>query len=106
MTVRGLIDLLGAERALMLSRRFGGQRIYIPSAPPRPGTAAHAMGVDVWQALRADFRGERIRIPGYGALKRYVRRQRAVAMLNAGESVSAVARVTGLSDRTIRRIKC
>lgn len=100
MTLLELIDLAGVDRALEITARLGGRNILVSGADD-----PHGVGADVWRALQESFAGEKIEIPRHLAVQHFARRQRAAGMLRAGESISRTARQTGLSRRTIRRIR-
>jgi len=101
MTTHTFVDLLGIDRALAVSRRLGGRRIYISNA----SIPSHGLDADFWAALQTMFRGERVEIPTHTAIQRVAQRQIAAEMILCGENVRNIVKATGLSRRTIMRLR-
>lgn len=106
MTLQQMIDAAGIDKMLEISLALGGRRVYISRSPaPEKGSAAHALGADLWAALQKDFAGDTVEIPSRSAVLHAQKLIRAGEMLEAGMSINMTARKTGLSKRTVRRIR-
>ncbi len=103
-----LVNLLGWEALESLARRLGGRRVYIPveAAPP---AIVETLGEFRAAQIHRRWAGGRIEVPALSAVaashRRSESRKRALALLAAGSSIRSVAAATGLSARTVRRLK-
>ncbi len=98
-----LVNLLGWEAVESLARRLGGQRIYIPDRGEQPSIAL-ALGHRS-AAFHHRFSGCRVEIPTVSYVRLFRRQETARRMLGEGKPARDVVHRTGLSYRTVRRIK-
>lgn len=112
MTIDELAELVGENGLHTIAHRAGGQRRYVPkSAEGLEGTiwswTDAAWHPDLRQRLISRLGGTRVTIPTALAVERRDARRTAARMLKGDASVSdaAVAKRTGLSRRTVGRIR-
>ena len=103
-----LLNCLGWEAMESLARLLGGRRVYIPADTLSPAIV-EILGEFHAEQIRRLWAGTRIEVPVLSAVaaarRRDASRKHALAMLAAGRSVRSVAAATGLSPRTVRRLK-
>ncbi len=91
----------------LLARRLGGQRIYLPRKGGHPLVAPLLGERSAW--VHAAFAGGRVDIPTYAAVAAAraaaARREHARRLLAAGQSNRQIAAATGLSRRTVARLR-
>ena len=104
-----LVNLLGWEAVESLARRLGGRRVYIPVVDGAPRAIVESLGEFRAEQIRRRWAGTRIEVPAPSAVaaarRRSESRKHALTMLAAGQSIRSVAAATGLSARTVRRLK-
>ncbi len=98
-----LVNLLGWEALESLARRLGGQRVYVPDRGVQPSIAL-ALGHRS-AAFHRRFSGCRVEILTVSYMQRFRRLETARRMLAEGSEAREVVERTGLSYRTVRRIK-
>lgn len=107
--IREMYNLLGWRRLEELAARLGGKRIYMSSNGQPPDRLIKILGDHTAEEIRCRWAGMRIEIPRFESVANarinMQRRDRAAALLAEGLSVRAIASKTGLSERTIRRLR-
>ncbi len=104
-----LMHLIGWKWLEELALRLGGKRIYMPSNGRPPARLVKVLGEHDAEKIRYRWAGMRIDIPSYQSVVavrvKMKQRDRASAMLAEGHSVRSISLTTGLSPRTIRRLR-
>lgn len=95
-TLDDLARLIGPDLAEKLSVDFGGTRLYIPRNPGQHAPITVSIGIDAARLVGERFGGERCLVP-----VRAGRRARILSLREAGESVSAIARRIGCTERHV-----
>ena len=102
------MELLGWDGLQELARRLGGRRVYIPQQGEVVEIRA-ALGTKLSAEFHRIWAGDRIEVPTYQTVLRAHQRRanRAYAreLLKAGGSIREVAKQTGLSRSTVRRLR-
>lgn len=99
-----LIDVIGVDAAMDLTRRAGGSRIFV-SAPDGENPVAKVIGADKYKRLHCEYGGEMIELPSHQALLAVVRANLARRCLRGGMSVRMTAMRVNLSRRTVARLR-
>lgn len=115
-----LEQLIGEELTGLLVEAFGGTRLFIASRNAERTKIATIVGKDAARTLSEHFRtgaagragadtigykGVEISIPSGAGRKREDRRGHVMEMLAAGHKPSEVALATGVTERTVYRIR-
>ena len=98
-----LLNCLGWEAMESLARLLGGRRVYIPADTLSPAIV-EILG-DRSEAFHRCFSGCRVEIPTISYIQLLRRQETARRLLAEGKPAREVVDRTGLSHRTIRRIK-
>ena len=100
-----LSRLIGTPAAHKLVERYGGRRLNIPSAmPPRHGLA-QTIGLAKAKLIARAYGGTWLVVPIGPATFQKKKQNRALVLLADGKTIKDVARLTGLSERTIQRLR-
>ncbi len=100
-----LINLIGMEDALLLTRALGGRRVWIGSSDARENFVLETVGSETYKILQEEFSGESIELPTLNSVRAVARGLLAEALLKKGLSIRQVAAETKLSRRGVGRIK-
>jgi len=103
-----MVELIGREAALALCRKYGGQVIYTP-APDRLSENHPLVKTIGWEAavkLAGSWQGSTCALPyGPEAGIRNELQAQVLDLAGQGISVNGIAKLTGLTNRAVRRIK-
>ncbi len=100
-----LSRLIGKPAAEKLVAQFGGRKINIPSTMPPRHSLAQAIGPAKARLLARAYGGTWLVVPVGPASFQKKKQDRALALLAEGHTIKDITRLTGLSDRTIQRLK-
>ena len=108
MTLGDWIDRFGEPAVEKLAQRLGGRRVYIPAGRLLPDGLRDALGEQA-DELRSSHAGLRVEIPPLIAVQRERARRgvrhQALNLIASGLSDRDVARTTGLSRRSVARLR-
>ncbi len=100
-----LSRLIGKPAAQKLVERYGGRRINVPSTmPPRHGLA-QTIGHAKAKLLARAYGGTWLVVPVGSATFQKKKQDRALVLLAEGKTIKDIARMTGLSERSVQRLK-
>ena len=97
-----LVDLIGEEAAIRLCQEYGGLRIYITKRPESSKLVPTIGGVAA-ESLCAAFGGEEIMLPSL--IRRPHIKEKIIVMLEAGASLSMVARECNCTQRYVHYVR-
>lgn len=101
-TLRRLVDLLGWDKAVLFTQRFGGVRVYVPETMTPEHQFARLVGMEGAQKLVDEFGGEgNIPIPKADAALRQVRNAAILDGRAQGKTVRNLALEYRLTERQI-----
>lgn len=105
-TLDALVNALGWQAALIFTRRYGGQRIYVPQTITPEHPFAQLIGLEAAQALLTLWRGENdVRIPKADIALRQARNREIWQRRHVGgESCAKIAVAVGLAEYTVQLI--
>ena len=102
-TIGQIADIIGIDAAVRLCQAVGGVSWYIPHKAGTDHSFVKIIGQEAWSALCAAYGGTRLNLPQGDA---QIKRQQAKELLEAGKlSVRQIALQTGLTERTISRLR-
>jgi hypothetical protein len=96
-----IAQLVGVEAALVIARRFGGRRLYIPRRPGDGHKIVRCIGREGARRLGAALGGEGFIIP---CARSYLRWLDARALRILGLSNAEIAERIGVNERHVRRL--
>jgi hypothetical protein len=102
-TIDQIAEVIGKDAALLLCKTVGGVSWYIPQKVSPDHGFVKIIGLEAWTALCAVYGGASLNLPkGDARLKR----KQAKELLKAShQSVRQIALQTGLTERTISRLR-
>jgi hypothetical protein len=100
---RRLLDLLGPDALIALSRQYGGTRCYVPQAVTPDHALAICCGLEPARRLSAEFPSETIPVPLLAGFDRALR-DAAIRAAWATSSARDLARRFGVTERSIFRV--
>ena len=101
-SLREIAELIGLDGAITLARRWGGRRLYVPTAVPDiTHPIAAELGLDKARELAACFGGQRLLIPQAAAFQRFQRDQEIARLHAEAVPVSEIADRYGVSERQV-----
>jgi len=98
-----LVEVIGLEAAVLLTRSAGGKRMYM-SPPTADDPVVKVIGMDAYRRLHKAFGGEMLDLPSFSSVRALARREQALHLLHKGMSVRKVAAETKLSRRGVARL--
>jgi len=113
MTTSGLFGILAeiaeatdVATALTVAKEYGGGRCYIPRNPKENSRSpiVKLIGVDNTQKIVKDVAHGQVEIPQCGVVGSSARNRQAAELVKEGKSKPYVRRITGYSERHLRRI--
>lgn len=97
--------VIGTSATLRLIAVFGGSSLYIPAGTSDDHVIAHVIGSTAFSHLVQAFGGDVLPIP-LGDEFSYLRKvRRTVELQAAGETVAAIAKKFGCSERQVRNYR-
>ena len=102
MSAAEIIDAIGRDKAVILSRELGGKFVYVPEAPSPDNPIAEAVGLEVLEQLTRAIGSGALYIP-VGIYKSQ-RDQRLNRLIAKGVTAKRLARALRLSERTVRHL--
>lgn len=92
--------------ALTIAKEFGGGKCYIPANPKPSSTSpiVKLIGVDKTKRIVDCIGGGQTDIPQCGVTGSTARQRQAAQLIREGKTQSYVRKVTGYSERNIRRL--
>ena len=104
-TLDRITALIGLPATIGLTRVFGGQRVWVPSAAPSPShPLTQAVGGDAVELLCAEFGNAKLEVPSARAALIAARNEAIIAGYLAGRGIRELHRAHKLSPRMIRKI--
>lgn len=100
-----LSSLIGRDAAIKLVEQFGGRRIQVPTKMPPRHSITLAIGAEKATLLARAHGGTWLVVPVGPATFQKKKQEKALLLLEDGMIAKDVARMTGLSDRTVQRLK-
>lgn len=100
-----LSRLIGKAAAEKLVAHYGGRRINIPTTMPPRHKLAQTIGHAKAKLLARAYGGTWLVVPVGPASFQKKKQDRALALLAEGRTIKDITRLTGLSDRSIQRLK-
>lgn len=101
--LKEIAEVVGLPAADALSRRWGGQKLYIPKNPKKDGELMQLLGTPAASALGHHFGGEVLTIP-FGSEAWRALRHQEIQRRYKRESAAEIARDFGMHERSIHRI--
>jgi len=99
--LREVVDLAGAEAALALAERYGGDKVSIPANPTADSPLARCVGLAGARVLAERYHTEAVWVP----LGPQNRTRRLEALVAAGWSDRAIIRKLRVARRTVERAR-
>lgn len=95
-----LVDLIGYEKAALLSKHFGGRHVYVAKTMGPHSPLVAALGLEAAEKISHSYGGEDIHIP-LSVGKRLL----VIDLLNKGESIPVIAGKLYCSESFVYKVQ-